>query len=467
MRSSVSLALLLERLHWPVPRVRWETARQLAKLIEEGDQTAREMLLAWNAALKLESDAAILPSLIHAFGLQAFFDFDEVNKAVAAPSILSDALIARLFPEGANRLFSFRLGYSNDAVYGMPLERLFETGIGAIVPQIFRTILEAEERRTNLPFVAQWAREWRALQDRFAEAYTKSPDYFFAGDRGSRGSLDVRQRAVFVSAFLRTLTAAHIEWGMPRRYAAGLAAFVLPFNGGLAHFEASPRPLWSQDFLGRFETMGAVALARDLWRAAAATVESSFEPIALDAIDYNENLAVRVQIQRVLEGDDGGDENAVELASPGWITSEGEPWSLSGVLPIFQLSKEDGLRPLCVAVQPEAYARAHIDLLLGRILLADPLLANGAAKVACESDRITLTDVSGPLSTLHLWYSDWMPTHPDEFGLCGSLTTCRSAALRDFRRECAIKTPRLARVQVARRKYSYEPFEIEDRTYRL
>jgi hypothetical protein len=466
MTSSVSLALLLERLHWPVPRVRWETARQLANLIEEGDDTARQMLLAWNAALKLESDAAILPSLIHAFGLQTFFDFDEVNEAVTAPSILSDALVARLYPEGVNRLFSSRLGYSNDAVYGILPERLFETGIGAVVPQIFRTILEAEECRTNLPFLAQWAYEWRALQDRFAEAYTKYPDYFFAGDRGNRGSLDVRQRAVFVSAFLRTLAAAHLEWGMPRRYATGLAEFVLPFNGGLARFEASPRPPWSQDFLGRFETIGAVALARDLWRAAAATVEAGFEPIALDAIDYNENLAVQVRVQRVIEGV-GGDESAAELASPVWTTTEGEPWSLTGILPISQRSREEGLRPLCVAVQPEAYARAHIDLLLGRILLADPVLANGAATVACETDRITLTDANGLLSTLLIWYADWMPTHPDELGLSGSLTTCRRSALRDFRRDCSIRTPRLARVRVARRAHSYEPFEIEERTYRL
>lgn len=464
MTGDVSLALLLERLHWPVPRVRWETARQLANLIEGGDQTARKMLLGWNAALKLESDAAILPSLIHAFGLQTFFDFDEVSNAVNAPSILSDALLARLYPGDTNKLFNFRLGYAKDAADEMLLDGLFESGIGAIVPQIFRTILEAEERRTNLPFLAQWAREWRALHDRFAEAYTKYPNYFFAGDRGSRGSLDVRQRAVFVSAFLRTLTAAHLEWGMPRRYATDLAQFVLPFNGGLARFEASPRPSWSQDFLGRFETVGAGALARELWRAASATVESGFEPIALDAIDYNEKLAVRVQVQRVLEG---GDESAAILASAAWTATEGEPWSLSGVLPISQRSTEDGLRPLCVAVQPEGYARAHIDLLLGRILLADPLLADGTATVACETDRITLTDATGLLSTLFLWYADWKPVHPDELGLSGSLTTCRKSAIRDLRRDCSIRTPRLARVCVARRAHSYEPFEIEDRTYRL
>lgn len=469
MTGSLSLSLLLERLHWPVPRVRWEAARQLARLIADCDRTAHDGLLTWGAALRLESDAVMLPSIVHAFGLQTHFSFDELHQAISAPSILSDALVGALYPADARRLFSFRFDYSRVAPPGSRPDPRFDEGLGTLVPLIFRSVLRTEQRRTTLPFIDQWRIEWQTLQDRFAEPYTSHPDYFFAGDRGSRGSLDVRQRAVFVSAYLRTLAAAHLMWGMPRSYAVDLAQFALPFNGALASFDASERQPWSTNFLGRFEAMGPVPFIRELWRKAAATIEPGFEPIALDVIDHNEDLAVRVQVQRALEGEAENGDAITALAPPAWVTSKGSPWSLEGSIPLAQWqADEPGLRPLCVAVHPEAFGRAHIDLYAGgRLLLADPLLATGETALACQADRITLTDAAGLLSTLHLWYADWTPTHPEDMTQTGSMTTCRSSALRDLRRDCHVRTPRLAKIRVARRKHSYEPFEFEDKTYRL
>lgn len=333
MTGPLSLSLLLERLHWPVPRVRWEAARQLASLIADGDRSAHDGLLTWSAALRLESDAVMLPSIAHAFGLQAHFSFDELHQAISAPSLLSDALLGTLYPADVRRLFSFRFDHSRVAPPGSRPDPLFDEGLGTLVPLIFRSVLLTEQRRTMLPFIDQWRIEWQTLQARFAEPYTSYPDYFFAGDRGSRGSLDVRQRAVFVSAYLRTLAAAHLTWGMPRPYAVGLAQIALPFNGALATFEASERQSWSAGLLGRFETMGMVPFIRELWRNAAETVESGFEPIALDVIDHNEDLAVRVQVQRALEGDEENGNASTTLAHPAWVTSEGSPWSLEGSVP--------------------------------------------------------------------------------------------------------------------------------------
>lgn len=468
MNGMLSLTFLVERLHWPVPRVRWEAARQLAQLVRNGDDTAHDMLLAWSSKQKLESDAAILPSLVHAFELGAHFTFEDLNRAVTSPSILSDALLGTLYPGEVGRLLSLRYDYTKPVHRGPPPDQSFDDGLGTLVPAIFETILRDEQTRTNLPFLDQWRGEWRRLQDRYAEAYTPYPHYFFANDRGSRGSLDVRQRAVFVSAFLRTLSAAHLEWRMPRNYAIGMAAFALPFNGGVAHFQTSPRPDWSQGFLERFETKNATTFARDVWHHAAASIEAGFEPIALDVIDHHDNFAVRVQVQRVIEGDAQEGELVTTPAPPAWVSTQGSAWSLAGRLPpASHRSEVFGLRPLCVAAHPETPARAHIDLLLDRLLVADPQLATGAATLVCEADRIELTDSLGLLSTLRLWYADWRPTHPEEMGWSGSLTTCRSSALRKFRRTFAVRTPRTVRVQVARRPYSHQPFEIETQNFRL
>ena len=466
MNPPMSLALLVERLQWPVPRVRWETARQLADLVEAGDRQACDALLAWSASQRLEADGLILPSLVQARTLNDQFSFEEVSKAIAAPSLLSDALLAASYPDDAKRLFTFRLEYTKEG-FNAPPESLFEQGVTTVVPPIFRHALDAEERRTGIPFLSQWRGEWSALQRAREEAYSLAPDYFFAGDRGRSGSFDLRQRAVFVSAFLRTLNWAHLECGMPRSYAIGMAELALPFNRGLFDFKGSERPAWSQGFLGRFEELGPAAFARAAWRDAAATLEAGFEPIALDMIDHNERLAVRVQVQRVLAGEEPGDVEARQLAHPAWVSTQGPHWSLEGTLPSPQRRRQTpGVRPLCVAADPTVFGRAHIDL-LGRLLLADPLLATGPAALRCEADRLTLTDQVGLLSTLQLWYADWVPTHPPELALIGSLTACRRAALRAFRADCDVRTPRLARLQIARREQSYQPFDVTTHTFRL
>lgn len=466
MSGTYALPLLVERLHWPVPRVRWEAARALAGLIRRGDLAARDALLDWSAKQHLEVDAAILPSIVQAYSLGAHFEFEEVHKAISAPSILSDALLGTLYPGEASRLFPFRLNFTANFAVDSHSERLFDDGIGALVPRIFHSILRSEEDRTGLPFLEQWRGEWTALRDQFAEPYTSYPHFFFSGDRGTTGSLDVRQRAVFVSAFLRTLHRAQLQWGMPQTYAVDLANLALPFNGGLAEFEASPRPEWSIGFRNEIASVGTNRLARALWRRAAETVESGFEPLALDIVDYDEQLTVRFQIFRLVAP--RGSAATGPIAEPSWVSTRDDPWNLAGELPLGRNPREgEGMRPLCVAVQTDAIGRAHIDLHLGRLLLADPLLAVGTARVACTSDTLTLSDDRGTLSRLALWYVDWTPVHLPDIPLSGSLTTCRSEALRAFRRDCGVATPRLVRATIARRKQTWEPASIEERTFRI
>lgn len=466
MNGIASLALLAERLHWPVPRVRWEAARQLAQLIHDGDQLARERLLNWSQAQKLESDALMLPSIIHAFALQAHFAFEEVHTAIAAPSVLSDALLESIYPGEVRRLFSFRLGYSKGAWADPPENELFDNGLGKLVPPIFRSLLARLQRASQLPFLRQWQGEWNALQEAYSETYSSYPDYFFRGDRGQTGSFDVRQRAVYVSAYLRTLSWAVLEAGMPQAAALDSAQIALPFNRGLSGFEASPRPDWSKDLLSRHEKLGPRELARILWREATVSLEKGFEPLGMDIVDTDELTALRVEIHRTFE--DRDEPRTTELSPPGWVNPQGDNWTLEGPLAnAEQWEREAGLRPLCVAAQPSTLGRSHIDLILSRMLIADPMLATGVASLTCEKDRVVVTDDAGLLSTLQLWYADWGPTHAEAFGLNGSLTSCRSSALRTFARDCEVHMPRLVRVRIAQRKYRHDKYSIASRTFRI
>ena len=83
--SGPALLMLLERLLWPVPRIRWEAARSLARLIREEDREAANGLLNWISARQLESEAILGLGIIDAFDLGAYFEFADVAKAVQAP----------------------------------------------------------------------------------------------------------------------------------------------------------------------------------------------------------------------------------------------------------------------------------------------------------------------------------------------------------------------------------------------
>ena len=468
MKPSASLAVLVERLRWPVPRVRWEAARQLATLIRAGDQQSVEIILKWAAKQELEADSLILPSLIFAFNLGDCFTFDEVHAATMAPSVLSDALLSEIYPTNSGRLFSFRLRYGKGPPQPSNDESLFDEGMGTIIPLIFRSTLLSLQRRTGFPFLERWRDEWCALRSIGKEPYTLVPGFFFAGSRGEHVSLDVRQRAVFTSAFLRALSFAHLEWKMPQPAALDLAELALPFNRDLSRFTASPRPSWSQDFLTRFKADGTSALARSMWRSAALGLDAGFEPIAINVIDHSELLAVHIQVHRVFAGQEPDFGSQPDLADMLWISPQGDRWSLDGPLPMADNSADlIGLRSLSVAVHPAALGRAHIDPALGHLLIADPLLASGAATLTCENERVVMADALGPLSILKLWYADWKPAHPEQLHWHGSLTTCRSASLRDLRRGGAVKTPRLVRSRVGRRRHRYDPYEFTTRTFIL
>lgn len=466
MTSVYGLPLLLERLHWPVPRVRWETARALANLVRTGDLATRDAILDWNAQQYLEIDASFLPSIIETFSLTEHFQFEEVRRAITTPSILTDALLSRLYPEKARQLFSFRYDFTPELKVDSTARRLFSDGVGTLVPQIFQTVLRGEERTTGLPFMDQWRSEWATLRERHADPYTSYPHFFFAGDRGMSGSLDVRQRAVFVSAYLRTIHRAQLQWDMPPDYATYLASYALHLNGGLSEFDGSVRPSWSTGFRKELGGLGPTSLARSLWRKAAATVEPGFEPLAIDVVDHDEKLAVRVRVIRVIAPREATPTKS--FAEPAWVRTKSDPWTLGGeLLPGDYGHEEEGLQPLCVAAQTQAIGRIHIDLFLGRLLLADPILAHGVAEVFCEPDAILLNDNNGLLSRLALWYADWAPIHPPEIGLTGSLTTCRSDVIRALKLDCGVATPRMVEVTIAEREHGWEPSKVEKRSFRI
>ena len=204
--SALAAALLTERLLWPIPRVRWEAARGLARLIRDGDQVARQALLVWIGRRELESEVILGLGVIDGFDLSWAFGSDEVFRAVKAPSFLSDLLLARNFADAAC-LFPFRYALSPNAPAPLSDEvsAWFERYWHAAVPPVFHHTLERLEEESGWPFLKQWKHDWCWLQSTHARPVPDRPYHFFDHDREGVGQLDLGQRELYVSAYLRTL----------------------------------------------------------------------------------------------------------------------------------------------------------------------------------------------------------------------------------------------------------------------
>ena len=233
-----ALSMLLERLLWPVPRVRREVGRSLARLIREGDREVARSLLNWISVRRLESEAVLGLGIIDAFDLGDHFEFAEVSEAVRAPSHLSDWLLKKNFTD-ARGLSTFRYEVSPPEPATLPQgeEAMFERYRKQAVPPIFSTVLSELHELTGFPFLQRWEHEWRWLQATDPRPAPALLHFFSHGERDRIGQFDPGQRELYVSAYLRTLAFAAISGVMPHPAAEQYALLALTMNRGLADLE--------------------------------------------------------------------------------------------------------------------------------------------------------------------------------------------------------------------------------------
>ena len=230
--------MLLERLLWPVPRVRWETGRSLAHLIREEDGGAAKALLNWISARGLESEVVLGLGIIDAFDLGAYFEFTDVSEAVRAPSHLSDCLLKRNFTDAIG-LSPFRYAVSSSEPATLPQheEAWFDRYRKSAVAPMFSGELTRLQEETGYPFRTRWEHDWRWFQATVPRPEAGYPYFFSGADRNRVGQFDFGQRELYVSAYLRTLAYFAICGSMPHHVAEHYAMLALTMNRGLANLE--------------------------------------------------------------------------------------------------------------------------------------------------------------------------------------------------------------------------------------
>ena len=459
--------MLLERLLWPLPRVRWEAARSLARLIREEDREAASGLLKWISARRLESEVILGLGIIDAFDLGAYFEFAEVMKAVRAPSHLSDWLLKRNFND-ASGLSPFRYAISRSEPATLPHqeEAWFDRYRKSAVAPIFSSELTRLQELTGFPVRRRWKHDWRWLQATHPRPEAEYPRFFSGTDWDRGGQFDLGQRELYVSAYLRTLAFFAITGAVPHEVAEYYAIQALTMNRGLAELEPVARPDWARNLLP-CDLGGMKELAQKLWACAEAAAKSGEVPLALRVVDFDTTGFVEFDLTLTI-GPSGFANGRAEAEELDLRIANKRPGEMAG-----PVGEKVGIDPLSIkhplamtqVVVPEVIGRVHIGMVLN-VRLASPYVFGTSANVQCDRSEIRLEAGGDILSRWVHWYADWKPTtFPELKSAVGSMTTVLKSSLDRLHAYHGMEIVRLVRVLRATRREIYEEHEVETESY--
>ena len=461
------LLMLIERLLWPIPRIRWEAARSLACLIREGNREAAGALLNWIRARRLESEAVLGLGIIDAFDLGTYFKFDDVSKSVLAPSLLSDYLLKRNFSD-ASGLSPMRYAISPSEPATLPQheEAWFDQYRKHAVPPIFSSKLTWLQQATGFPFMKGWQYDWRWLQATDPRPEVNHTRFFAGGHRNRVGPFNYGQRELYVSAYLRTLGFAARTGAIPYDVAESYAMYALTMNRGLAELEPVERPDWTRNLL-TCEAGRTKEFAQKLWASAEASARPGEVLLALRVVDFDTDSFVEFDMTLAI-GPSGFAVSPADAETLNLIVINERPGEMAGLV-----IREGTINPLSIGhplcmtqgVVPEVLGSVHIDMGLN-IRLASPSIFETSANVQCAPSEIRLEAGADVLSRWVHWYGDWEPTIFQDLGsaVC-SMTTVLKSSLDRLRVSQGVEVARLVRVRRAARREIYLEHEVRTEAF--
>ena len=463
-----ALSLLMERLLWPVPRVRWEVARSLATLIREKHREAPKALVDWISTRQLESEVVLGLDIIEAFDLGRFFCFRELNEAIGAPSHLSDSLLKANFSD-ASGLYPFRYEVSpgESAPLGEEVDAWFHQYRRWSVAPILSMEFEKMGQSTGFPFIQHWNHEWRWLQFQYPRPSAEYPLYFSGGDRQLKGQFDQGQRELYLSAYLRTLAYASLSGVISDEVAEQLALLTMPMNRGFADLSPIKRPPWARDLRAR-ASMNTQQLAQDLLDQASASCRPGHTPVALRAIETSETGFIELDISMAV-GPHGQMEEIDGVAEAPLHFLVEHPGRVSGAICPKSLNPSRIGSPTLAtqAVVPEIIGRCHLEFPL-QVRLASPDVFATSGNICCDEFEIRLDTATEIFSTWTHWYTDWQPvTFPELGSTLSSVTTVSESSLNKLRLVVGQQIRHLARVKTLVRPEPFRDSNLEEQVFWL
>lgn len=459
--KNASLGLLLERLLWPVPRVRWEAARALSRLVRCGEPGVLDALVGWTAKRTLESECLLGLGVVHAFELGGFCPADKARGMVSKPSLVSDRMLRTTYGSREQSV-PFKYAVSPRAPAGLDdiSLALFDQVNQAAVPPAFLYTLELLEREVDFAFVDRWRHDW-AWICRLLGAQPPETGFLLGPGRGRSAALHLPQSEVLVTAYLRTLAYA-VNVGKMRSDEAEYHAMVaLPMNRGLAELQPIKRPDWSRSLLQRWRDSGRT-LIEDIWTQAGKCARPDEIPASLHAVESDERDFIQVKIDLVA-GHSGLDGGKPKAKSPIFAWEDAEAECMSGMIRLRNESSAVGNEPMTFAcpVAPEHVGRVDASIAL-QVRLACLGLGLRRGRVQCRSSHVELQVDAEAVSRWCHWYSDW---EPSKFAQIDSnvsdMTTVRRSWLQAFVESSGCSLALLARVCVGTREHTHKIHNVE------
>jgi hypothetical protein len=434
MNARATLAMLLERLNWPVREAKWRAALALADLIQSdaSDETV-SAYLAWTARRELESEIATALAVVLALPEHARPAFERVRESITRPSLLADMMLQFAYGRGQVR-GGWRDAHSGPAPASFEPDKRFLDYRMAHIPPILAHEIDRLQSKTGDPFAKQWAFEWHCLMEA-TKAPGAGPPYYFAPygiyRTGIMAQVSQRQCDVYRSAYQRVLALGVVEWGLPPARAARLCLYSLPVSGGLIHLEPIDRPAW----LGA--RPGPDASVEVLERFARAVTRSGMitpgrrpiaikTPMALEAAEFGQ-----VTVTAVLASDDfslPADWSIGRLPRdlPWFPVSE---YNFEGEVPPVEIEEHmvrgasGAAAPLALDIWSMPGGFWHNDLFALGLALPAPYAVPGQASISCARHQINFSCDDAPCASTSFWNDHWTPLHPPQGPTrCGLIT---------------------------------------------
>ena len=457
-----SLGLLLERLRWPVPRVRWEAARAVARLVRAGDDRALDGLLGWTAKRALESECLLGLGVIQAFDLADFCPEDTARRAVSKPSLASDWMLRTVYnTRERSAPFRYAVSPQTPARLNEDAAALFDRLKTWAVPPVFLHTLERLEGVLDFAFVDRWRHDWSWIC-RSHGAKVPEPGFVLRPPgQGRSGMLHMPQGEMLVSAYLRTLAYAMHMGKIRADQAEYDAMLALPMNRGLAELEPVERPGWSRNLLQRWRDSGQ-ALVEEIWAQAGRHSRAGETPAALHVVETNETHFIEVDVDVVLgHGTLSAGEPVAETPKFGW--EDAEPGCMGGDIQLREASLGPLVEPMTLAcrIAPEHIGRVDASVAL-QVKLACLALGWRRGRVRCRRNDVELQVDTEVVSRWYHWYAEWGPSRFTQLDtVVSSMTTIRRTCLLEYAKSSDLSVALVARVHVGTREHRHQDHSVD------
>jgi hypothetical protein len=471
-----ALEMLLQRLNWPVPMVRWRAAKAVRNLLNSDAtrSTTTTLLLDFLQRCSCESETTAVLSVVQMTKPDARPGRVALVSRIHHRSVLADAILERAY--GArNGMGGWQHCHSGFVPRGFVATEYFDEHKAAHVPGILASNIDRLQNATGYPFRRQWAFEWQSLCERTKTGYTLYPHYFDDAIQTPGhvvGQYWQRQSEMYRSAYLRTLHLAVGEVGLSREIATRFCAESVPSIEGLFDIEPGSRPIWLGSIPERCveNPESFPGLMAELTTATAALPMRPVSvrmPIARSATRYAD-----LTLTAALASPDFVPRPGAGLNVPLDLMDVGQSFALTGRRPEVDLddaqtSGATGFAvPVCTSLMPMPYGIWHLDYLAVGMPIPTSYCLPADSVISCSTEGIHATAANSIVASLQFWHDEWTPNYPKEGNTrCGVVTTLDARCLSNAEQNLGLKLCWFATVRHWAQPTSYGAPELSERDH--